>query len=413
MAQPKILVFLHDFEPGGVEVSALRLARSWQDQGARTKVIVGQSAGALSERDDLPLHETLKPPLLLGRYFKTIWMIAQLPAIVRRHRPDIVFCPGNTYSIVAVVLRLLLRRQCPKIVVKVSNDLRRRDMHPLLRFAYGIWLWLQGLCLDIFVGLSDGAREEIEHNLRIAPERVRIMYDAAIPSRQVDDLHALRRRQYEPARGTRYLTVGRLAPQKNLRALIDAFASIAGPDDRLEILGEGSCRGALERQIRALGLDDQVRLPGFCNPATALATADVFVLPSLYEGVPAALVEALAAGIPIVATNCSTGIADLLDGGRLGLIVDACDPGTLARAMLRAAREITNHEASRRQAQLYSVETAAARYLQLFRAIHAGDEVSAERPSNAPLSPARAPAGADGARWRPEAAKLVTHLEGQ
>lgn len=106
--------------------------------------------------------------------------------------------------------------------------------------------------------------------------------------------------------GTTVVTVGRLIPIKDQAALLTAFASLAGPDDRLLVIGEGPLRPELERLARALGIADRVQMPGLLardEVYRMLARADVYVSASHGEGLPLSVLEALAAGLPTVLTD--------------------------------------------------------------------------------------------------------------
>jgi glycosyltransferase involved in cell wall biosynthesis len=108
-----------------------------------------------------------------------------------------------------------------------------------------------------------------------------------------------------------------------------------GRSIRLMILGEGEERPALEALGRKLGVADDVALPGFRDDAIAcMASAALFVLSSAWEGLPTVLIEALAAGTPVVSTDCPSGPREILQEGRLGALVAIGDPTALARTML-------------------------------------------------------------------------------
>jgi glycosyltransferase involved in cell wall biosynthesis len=130
-------------------------------------------------------------------------------------------------------------------------------------------------------------------------------------------------------------SVGRLEPVKGHLHLLEAFIELAPrhPALYLTILGEGPLRAALVDRAAAVGLADRVRLPGRRDDVPALLPAlDAFVFPSLNEGMGRALVEAMAAGLPVVASRAG-GIPEVLEDGRAGLLVDPGDPGALARGI--------------------------------------------------------------------------------
>lgn len=133
------------------------------------------------------------------------------------------------------------------------------------------------------------------------------------------------------------VSVGRLEAQKNQKLLIDAFELIASdfPEYQLTIYGEGSLRKELEVYVKAKGLQERVFLPGNqTNIQEHIKDASLFVLSSDYEGIPNALIEAMAIGLPCVSTDCSPGGArELIEDGVNGLIVPCGDVSKLSSAM--------------------------------------------------------------------------------
>jgi len=131
------------------------------------------------------------------------------------------------------------------------------------------------------------------------------------------------------------LAIGRLEPQKNLALAIHAFAAlVARQDARLMILGEGHERAALEALVRRLGLDGRVEMPGFVtNVGALLAQASLLLMTSRYEGFAAVLIEALAADVPVVSTNCSPSQKAVIASPLHGRVVDDATPAHLAEAM--------------------------------------------------------------------------------
>jgi glycosyltransferase involved in cell wall biosynthesis len=136
------------------------------------------------------------------------------------------------------------------------------------------------------------------------------------------------------------LGAGRLTAQKDFGTLIRAFAKLRQQERaRLIILGEGEDRPGLEALAEELGVRPEVDLPGFRADAMAyMAHSALFVLSSAWEGLPTVLIEALAAGTPVVATDCPSGPDEILQGGRLGTLVPVGDHLQLAEAMLDTLR---------------------------------------------------------------------------
>lgn len=360
---------IHSFDPGGVERVALRLNRAWRALGTDARVIVGRGGGApnFSDADDglchiLPGAERITRRTQLG------WMLRRLPAIIRHERPDILFCPGNTYSSVGVGMKMALGAACPPVLCKVSNDLTRADMGPLLRLGYRRWLAIQGHYIDRFVAMAPAMVDEIAARTRIDRRRIITINDPILHEAELARLAAITR---TPADGRRFIAIGRLMPQKNFALLLRAFARMAAPDDRLTILGEGPERARLAELATARGIAGQVAMPGHVdNLEPWLAQADVMVMSSDYEGVPAVLIEAIAARLPVIATRCSASMDDLLGQGRFGTLLDVGDEEALARAMQHPPAP-PPPAAARTHARQFTVEQGAADYLALMASLAA------------------------------------------
>lgn len=358
----RVLTFLHSFEPGGVERVALRLIRHWRGQGVDAPLFMGRLDGAMAGDVGAGLNPVVPRARVDTAAWETLWMIWTLPRAVRMLRPDVLFCAGNTYAIVAVALKLRLGRACPPIVAKVSNDLDRRDTPWPARLAYGWWLRVQGRMIDRFVGMAAPMTAEIAGHMRIAAAAVAIVPDPALSMAQIDALRAVA--AIRPAAGRRFVAVGRLVAQKNLALTLRAFARGATPADHLTLIGDGPERAALERLARRLGVAERVRFAGYvADPAAMLPAFDVLLLSSNYEGVPAVMLEALAAGIAIVATDCSRSMASLLADGALGTLVPVREETAFADAIHAVRPGDQDRAASLAQARRFTIERAADAYL--------------------------------------------------
>jgi len=316
----RILTFARSLDGGGVERALLRLVRGWVAAGQRVTLVLGSAGGRhpaeIPDEVELIEHD--------GSY---LGMARALPSIVRRVHPDIIFCPGNHYSSAAAWLRARLGRDCPPIVAKVSNRLDRDDQHFPVAQGYRLWLRGHPAFLDHMVAMSPAMADETATMTGIGAGRISVI---ANPPR-LDGVGE----PTPPIAGSDYLIgIGRLAPQKRWDRAIDAFADVARRDTKLMILGEGDARARLEDQIGALGLSDRVRLPGYStNPLSALTAARALVLTSDFEGVPGVVQEALAVGTPVVTTDSSVAIRELVADPRQGSVVATGDARALVAAL--------------------------------------------------------------------------------
>lgn len=168
------------------------------------------------------------------------------------------------------------------------------------------------------------------------------------------------------------VAIGRLSHQKGFDLLIDAFAQVApaAPGWSLRIGGGGELRGELQRRIDDHGLGDRVRLLGpVRNVGAELGRASIYALSSRFEGLPLALLEAMSKGLAIVAFDCPTGPAEVLEGGRSGVLVAPGDVDALAAAILELVNDERRRgelgEAARRRVADYSIEAVGGRWRSL------------------------------------------------
>ena len=319
MTARHILTYARTLEGGGVERAQLRLIRGWIAMGRRVTLVLGDAAG--------PLTGELPPGIDLtvlgdGRYRA---LIGALPGIVRRSMPDVIFCPGNYYTSVAAVTKLRLGSACPPIIAKMSNAPDRGDHNAIVDVGHRIWLALHGRFLDRLVAMTPATAAAAARMLRMTGRTSVIANPPVAP--------AVSAAAAALPPGRVILGVGRLVPQKRWDRLIAALPALPA-DVSLVILGEGSLRPALEQQARDLGIADRVHLPGHSDgPLTAMAAASLVALTSDYEGVPGVLREALSVGTPVVATDSSEAVAEIVSDPTLGTIVGRDDAAGLAAAL--------------------------------------------------------------------------------
>ena len=357
----RVLTFLHSFEPGGVEPVALRLVARWRAMDVDAPLFLGRSDVALRDELAAGLAYTVPAqPRFGSAWWETLWMIARLPAEIRHTAPDALFCAGNTYTIVAGAMKLRFGRRCPPVIVKISNDLARADMPAAARPFWRFWLRVQARFVDRWVVMDAAILLDVDRYLGAVARTV-------IPDPAID---ALPDRIDRPARrdGTRYVAVGRLVAQKDPATLVAAFARAALAADRLTIIGDGPLRTRVEQQAERLGIAGQIAFLGHVpNAAAVMRDQDVLLLSSRYEGVPAVLIEALAAGLGIVSTDCGPGVRSVLGDGRLGLIVARGDVDAFAAGIAAARTLPVDVDAAREQAQAFTIDTAARRYRDAIR----------------------------------------------
>jgi glycosyltransferase involved in cell wall biosynthesis len=220
---------------------------------------------------------------------------------------------------------------------------------------------------DAVVAVSDGVADDVCRVSGLKRERVTTVYNPI-------DFAGLERAAAEPLEQPWFaadeppviVAIGRLEVQKNFPNLLRAVKRMREQRPvRAILLGEGSQRGPLEAMVAEMGLQDAVAMPGFvANPAAYIARAGVYAMSSSWEGMPVALIEALALGVPVVSTDCPNGPREILDGGKYGTLVAMDDSEALAEA-LTAALEGERKEAAGEWLMKFDAGAITERYLEL------------------------------------------------
>jgi glycosyltransferase involved in cell wall biosynthesis len=301
-------------------------------------------------------------------------VLKSLPALIRylrKAQPAALLSAMDHSNIIALWANILTRAQA-RVVVSVHNTLsmsvkhsnnRARLIPYIARWCYG---WADGV-----VAVSRGVADNLSNTIELPREKIRVIYNPVV----VPELFQMARESVEhkwfrdgglPV----ILSTGRLTAQKDYPTLLLAFSLvIKACPARLVILGEGEERTSLEAMVRDLGIEDVVDLPGFVkNPYAYMSKAAVFVLSSAWEGFGNVLVEAMAVGTPVVATNCPSGPAEILENGKYGQLVKVGDAEAMAEGILAELEGSTNSELLQHRARQFSYDKIADQYLELLHA---------------------------------------------
>jgi glycosyltransferase involved in cell wall biosynthesis len=327
----RIALFLPDLTGGGAERIMVNLARGLAERELPVDLVLVRAAGPL-------LAEV--PPAVRIVELRSETVLGSLPRLVRYlrgERPRALLSTLNTANVIAIWAGRIARSPA-KVVVRQSNTLSRtraattgarRFIPFLVRHSYR---WAGAI-----VAVSNGVALDLAVAARLPVGRIRVVPNPVVPpdlATQV--LEPTGHPWFEEDAPPVVLGVGRLTRQKEFSTLIRAFGRVRSQREaRLMILGEGAERPNLERLVRSLGLDDDVALPGFVpNPLAYMARAAVFVLSSAWEGLPAVVIQALAVGTPVIATDCESGPREILRDGRFGLLVAVGDEAAIAQGVL-------------------------------------------------------------------------------
>ena len=310
---------------------------------------------------------------VVGLGMRSMWDprgVRRFASLLRETRPDIVHTRTIRADLLGRVARAFGCSVINNIVNLYPDDCLVRLGPVAGRGVMAVTIATAG-AVHMFVANSSAVADNTTHAFRVPRRRVRVILDgidvdpwaAAVPA----DLSAHSIRDGD----TVCLTVARLHPQKGLTDLVEAASDVLRRRDdvRFVVAGGGPSRGVVEERIRASGLEGRVVLLGERRDVPALlARADLFVLPSRFEGLPTALIEAMAAGRPIVATSVG-GNAEVVADGETGWIVPPERPHALAQAITEALDSdlgAIGRNARRRAVQRFTADTMATAYAGLY-----------------------------------------------
>jgi glycosyltransferase involved in cell wall biosynthesis len=383
----KIALFLPNLGGGGVERVFVHLARGLAERGETVELVLASRQGVyLAEVPssvaiiDLGVARVARAVLPLARY-------------LQQNRPDVLLTAQDHANVVAVAARALakVRWGVPTRLVlghhssaigktAAEMPLNERVVMALVPHVYGR--------ADRIVAVANGVADALAGHARLQRQSLDVIYNPIItPELYSKAALPVEHPWLQPGQLPVILGAGRLVPDKDFSTLLSAFALVRRElPARLLILGEGPERPRLQALVAELGLGDAVELPGFfANPYGMLKKAALFVQTSVREALPTVLVESLALGTPVVATQTASGTAEILQNGQLGEMVPCGDQQTLAAAMLRALRQ-PRRQVPPTALQAFALDTAIDNYLSMLHAVVAEPQPKLQRVGKGPRS---------------------------
>ena len=360
-----IALFSPSLRGGGAERVMLNLAREFSKRQISVDIVLSRAEGQY-------LAEVPSDVRVID--LDSDGVLASLPGLVRylfKEKPY-AFLSTQIHANVIALFAKRLSCSSTRVVVREANVLslpsskklswRVRIMLFLARFSYP---WANGV-----ISVSYGVANDLSRSIGLQRDRINVIYNPVVrPELYASAQAELNHPWFVANEPPVILSVGRLTEQKDFTTLIQAFSLVRKQiPARLVILGEGEMRLELEAQIRELGLDQDVSLLGFeKNPYAYMARAAIYVLSSVWEGLPNTLIEAMAIGIPVVATDCDSGPREILADGKYGRLVPVGDTNAIAEGildvLLKRAYPIPDKEALKE----FNLETCADKYLQMLQ----------------------------------------------
>ncbi len=365
MQRPPIAIFVHNLAATGVVRNAIAIATEAVQNGHAVDLVVWRAEGTLADSLDpaIRLVTLDRSGIASGRGSELVRALLPLRRYLRTEKPALILSAGNHgHLLVWAALRGMSSIQR---IYRISNELARPDekgtMKSRLRHRIAMLLLRDA---DRIVTVSQRLRDVMGDDPKITV----IPNGVAVEKVRAAAQHPCEHPWLQDGAPPVMMGIGRFVRQKNWKNLLSALAIVNRSTDlRLIILGAGSERARhwLEAEIAANGLSGKVALPGtVANPFAWLARARLFALPSFWEGSPNVLLEAMACGVPVVASWSAGNAAEILDGGRFGLLIDPNDPEEIARAIL-TQYDPASRIVPQKRAEAFDLSVTLTRYRQL------------------------------------------------
>ncbi len=362
MTAPRIAFYMHDLSGGGVERMRLALITELRARGLEVTLILARRQGVLAALlpPDLPV-EVLGSRGMLGG-------VGPLARTLRRMRPDVLVASLDHNNVTALLARLVAR--VPTRVVICQHNALSAELSMGWRYRLVPWLyWLLQRAAHGVVAVSQGVADDLAAVAGIARGRITVIYNPVVgpdfAQRTVGPApHLWLAERACPV----FVFAGRLTPQKDPALLLDALALLLPHRPaRLIVLGEGPLLPALRAQADRRGIGSRVGFVGFqANPLPWIRHAHALVSSSRYEGLGNVIIEALACGTAVIATDCPHGPSEILLGGAVGRLVPTGDAAALAAAMQASIDDVASTACMTARAACFTAAACADAHQAMF-----------------------------------------------
>jgi glycosyltransferase involved in cell wall biosynthesis len=332
---------------GGAERVLINLARSFAECGIAVDLVLSRAEGILLDQvspnvkivdlggTSLDHNPVFKSPTS----FQSVSSLPKLIRYLRQEKPTVLLSASHYSNEIAIIAKYLSGVKTRVVISEhIALSIQAKQVEQVSSRVAPITSSLLYSWADGIVAVSQGVAEDLAKVTGIPLKKIQVIYNPVITPELLESAqNPVEHPWFAPGEPPVILGTGRLVKQKDFPTLIHAFEKVQQVTSaRLVILGTGREEKTLKALVKELNLEDKVAFLGFVkNPSAYMAKASVFVLSSLWEGLPTVLIEAMAVGTPIVSTDCESGPAEILDHGKYGELVPVADSEALAAAILK------------------------------------------------------------------------------
>ena len=361
--EKKFIAFvLPTLEIGGAEKMTLNLIQGLLNFGYKIDLILIDAKGPL-------LKNVPKGCNIINFKSKHVFFpFLKIIKYLKKSNPTILISTLthlNTITIISILIsrvkpKLIIMEQANLTSATKNNNLKVKFVSILAHFLYKRD--------DFIIAVSEGVKQDLLKKIQGIENKIRVIYNPVLNK----DIFLM---SYEPVYHKWFLeknmpiilSVGRLSKEKNYSTLLQAFKLIKGVNKcKLVIMGEGPERENLENLAKSLQINEDLWMPGFdINPYKYMSKSDIFVLTSIYEGLPSVLIEALALGLPLVSTDCESGPREIIKNNINGLLVKVGDYKYLSQAIIYILKNRNKFITNMNELERFKLENVVYEYKNL------------------------------------------------
>lgn len=363
VSNPIVSFFLPALDGGGAERAMLHVAQGLAAQGMKVDLVLAEAKGAYLDK----VPASIRIVDLQAQFPVLVSKTLALRRYLQQKQPAVLFSALDILSSATWAQRLagVPTRIIMCVQTHLSQQFRDHQPYTMGRIRPRLVRWFYPWA-DQIVTASQGVAADVSNITGVPLESIQVIYNPVVTPEVLENLHqSIDHPWFDAGEPPVILGVGRLVSQKDFPTLIRAFARVRlRYPSRLMILGEGEDRPKLEAMLRELGLGEDVALPGFVeNPYAYMSRAAVFALSSVFEGFGNVVAEALAAGTPVVATDCPSGPAEILANGQYGHLVSVGDADALADSIVEMLQNPIPSKILQQRSQDFSLDRITHQYL--------------------------------------------------
>ncbi|MCK5373853.1 MAG: glycosyltransferase [Alphaproteobacteria bacterium] len=357
----RISLFIPDFEEGGAQKMMVNLANSLAEKSVSVDLVVACNQGSFNNLVNTNVNVV---PLDCAR---TLHALPKLVRYINSEKPDVIISALYHANVICLAAKCLSKKSRTKFIVternhlsskiKNSNSVKDKILLPAIKFLYPK--------ADSVIAISKGVMDDVVELCALNDDKISYIHNPVVTPSFEKEIKSHSELLFPDSTLPLIIASGRLVEQKDYPTMLKAMALILKKKPaNLAILGKGPLQKELAALSKELGIENNVTFKDFVeNPLSYMKQADIFLMTSAWEGFGNVLVEALYCGLSIVATDCPSGPAEILDNGKYGYLTNVGDEIDISNAVLKVMESPFDKEQQKKRAMKFTTDSISDKYL--------------------------------------------------